>query len=84
VIRRFAIGLAAAVIEAIWLAPPPAVAQNDAPAAAPDESPQSEPAYKPPPRSAPGGRVGGASRGTIKATVPLPTIDLLARTGIPV
>ena len=79
--RRFAMGLAAAVIAAIWLAPPSAVAQNDAPAAAPDESPPSQPAYKPPPRGAPGGRVGGASRGTIKATVPLPTIDLLAPDG---
>lgn len=39
------------------------------------------PAYKPPPRGAPGGRVGGASRGTIKATVPLLTIDLLAPGG---
>ncbi len=71
--------LAAAAIAAIWLVPPPsALAQNNAPPAAQDETPPGEPAYKPPPRGAPGGRVGGASRGTIKATVPLPTIDLLA------
>jgi hypothetical protein len=73
--------LGAAVIAATWLAPPSALAQNDAPAAALDESPPSEPAYKPPPRGAPGGRVGGASRGTVKATIPLPTIDLLAPDG---
>ena len=71
----------ATVIAAICLVPPPAVAQNDAPAVAPDEGPPPEPAYKPPPRGAPGGRVGGASRGTVKATVPLPTIDLLAPDG---
>ena len=77
--RCFTRGLAAAAIAAIWLVPPPsALAQNDAPPAAHDETPPGEPAYKPPPRGAPGGRVGGASRGTIKATVPLPTIDLLA------
>ena len=71
----------ATVIAAICLVPPPAVAQNDAPAVAPDEGPPPEQAYKPPPRGAPGGRVGGASRGTVKATVPLPTIDLLAPDG---
>jgi hypothetical protein len=80
--RCFTRGLAAAAIAAIWLAPPPcALAQNNAPPAAQDETPPGEPAYKPPPRGAPGGRVGGASRGTIKATVPLPTIDLLAPDG---
>ena len=77
--RCFTRGLAAAAIAAIWLVPPPsALAQNDARPAAQDETPPGEPAYKRPPRGAPGGRVGGASRGTIKATVPLPTIDLLA------
>jgi hypothetical protein len=77
--RCFTRGLAAAAIAAIWLVPPSsALAQNNAPPAAQDETPPGEPAYKPPPRGAPGGRVGGASRGTIKATVPLPTIDLLA------
>lgn len=79
--RRFTTKLATAVIAALWLAPPPALAQNEAPAAVPDESPPPGPAYKPPPRGAPGGRVGGASRGTVKATVPLPTIDLLAPDG---
>ena len=61
--------------------PPSALAQNDAPPAAQDETSRGEPAYKPPPRGAPGGQVGGASRGTIKAAVPLPTIDLLALDG---
>ena len=64
------------ILGAAWLAP--AIAQDQAPAIAPDQQPPSEPVYKPPPRGAPGGRVGGASRGTIKATVPLPTIQLLA------
>jgi hypothetical protein len=68
---RFASGLAAVFIAALWLAAPAALAQQD-------ETPASTPAYKPPPRGAPGGRVGGASRGTIKVTAPLPTIDLLA------
>ncbi|HMD62643.1 MAG TPA: DUF928 domain-containing protein [Stellaceae bacterium] len=79
--RHFTSGLAAAVIAAMWLAPPPALAQNDAPAAVQDEAPPGEPVYKPPPRGAPGGRVGGASRGTIKVAVPLPRIDLLAPDG---
>jgi hypothetical protein len=61
--------------------PAPAVAQTAAPAAATDEEPPSKPEYKPPPRGVPGGRVGGASRGTVKATVPLPTIELLAPDG---
>ena len=78
--RHFARGLAAA-ITVVWLLPRPALAQNDAPAAAQEEIPPGEPVYKPPPRGAPGGRVGGASRGTIKVTVPLPTIDLLAPDG---
>jgi hypothetical protein len=81
VIGHFKSGLAATFIAAMWLVTPPALAQNDAPAAAQDEIPSSEPAYKPPPRGAPGGRVGGASRGTVKVTAPLPTIDLLAPDG---
>jgi hypothetical protein len=55
-------------------------AQNQTPALDQEQA-TSEPAYKPPPRGAPGGRVGGASRGTIKATVQLPTIELLAPDG---
>jgi hypothetical protein len=55
------------------LAPPPLPAQGEAALAIPE--------YKPPARGAPGGRVGGASRGTVKATMPLPTIDLLAPDG---
>jgi hypothetical protein len=70
-------GLLAAAIVAMWLAPTPAIAQGAAPLKGPGE----EPEYKPPPRGAPGGRVGGASRGTIKVTVALPTIDLLAPDG---
>ena len=80
-IRRLTTGLAAAAIAAIWSVPPEALAQKDTPAGAHDDSPTPEPAYKPPPRGAPGGRVGGASRGTVKATVPLPKIDLLAPDG---
>ncbi len=59
----------------------PSVAQNQAPAAAPGQGTPLEPQYKPPPRGAPGGRVGGACRGTVKPTVPLPTIELLAPDG---
>ena len=71
-----------ASIAAVWLTPSPSFAQTDAPpAAAQEEEAPPQPAYKPPPRGAPGGRVGGASRGTIKATVPLPTIELLAPDG---
>jgi hypothetical protein len=83
VIQNFAKRLAAAIaaIAPIWLVPPPALGQNDTPAAAEEETPAGEPVYKPPPRGAPGGRVGGASRGTIKVAVPLPTIDLLAPDG---
>ena len=54
-------------------APPPSPAQGEAALAIPE--------YKPPARGAPGGRVGGASRGTVKATMPLPTIELLAPDG---
>jgi hypothetical protein len=62
----------------LLLAPSLAVAQNppQAPAAQPEAA--APPAYKPPLRGAPGGRIGGASRGTIKPTMPLPMVDLLA------
>jgi hypothetical protein len=74
-------GLLTIAAAALWAAPAPSVAQTKAPAAAPEEEPPPEPAYKPPPRGAPGGRVGGASRGTVKVTIPLPTIELLAPDG---
>jgi hypothetical protein len=64
---------------AFWLVPTPSPAQ--APPAAQDEGASAIPEYKPPARGAPGGRVGGASRGTVKATMPLPTIELLAPDG---
>jgi hypothetical protein len=64
---------------AFWLVPTPSPAQ--APPAAQDEEASAIPEYKPPARGAPGGRVGGASRGTVKATMPLPTIELLAPDG---
>ena len=64
---------------AFWLVPTPSPAQ--APPAAQDEEVSAIPEYKPPARGAPGGRVGGASRGTVKATMPLPTIELLAPDG---
>jgi hypothetical protein len=64
---------------AFWLVPTPSPAQ--APPAAQDEGASAIPDYKPPARGAPGGRVGGASRGTVKATMPLPTIELLAPDG---
>jgi hypothetical protein len=74
-------GLLTAGIAAAWLAPTPSVAQTEPPPSAAQEEAPPQPTYKPPPRGAPGGRVGGASRGTIKATIPLPTIDLLAPEG---
>jgi Domain of Unknown Function (DUF928) len=74
-------GLLTIAAAALWASPAPSVAQTKAPAAAPEEEPPPEPAYKPPPRGAPGGRVGGASRGTVKVTIPLPTIELLAPDG---
>ena len=74
-------GLLTIATAALWAAPAPSVAQTAAPAATSEEEPPPEPAYKPPPRGAPGGRVGGASRGTVKVTIPLPTIELLAPDG---
>jgi hypothetical protein len=74
-------GLLTAGIAAAWLAPTPSVAQTEPPPSAAQEEAPPQPTYKPPPRGAPGGRVGGASRGTVKATIPLPTIDLLAPDG---
>ena len=71
-------GIAIAVILA---ASAPSRAQNERRPTTQGEQPASQPAYKPPPRGAPGGRVGGASRGTIKAAVPLPTVELLAPDG---
>jgi hypothetical protein len=76
-----ATGLLTAGMAAAWLAPTPAVAQTEAPPRATQEEATPQQTYKPPPRGAPGGRVGGASRGTVKATIPLPTIDLLAPDG---
>jgi Domain of Unknown Function (DUF928) len=64
---------------AAWLAPTPSTAQQQ-PGSPGTEAP-SVPEYKPPARGAPGGRVGGASRGTVKLTVPLPNIELLAPDG---
>ena len=60
-----------------WLLPTPPLAQAP-PSPANAEEASVRPEYKPPARGAPGGRVGGASRGTVKATTPLPTIELLA------
>jgi hypothetical protein len=74
-------GLVTAGMAAAWLVPTPSVAQTEPPPSAAQEEAPPQPTYKPPPRGAPGGRVGGASRGTIKATIPLPTIDLLAPEG---
>jgi hypothetical protein len=66
---------------AVFISSIPSVAQKSATPPAQNQQAASEPKYKPPPRGAPGGRVGGASRGTIRATVPLPTIELLAPDG---
>jgi hypothetical protein len=71
----------AIAIAAVLMASAPSVAQQTGTPPAQNEQAASELKYKPPPRGAPGGRVGGASRGTIKATVPLPTIELLAPDG---
>jgi Domain of Unknown Function (DUF928) len=66
---------------ATWLVPAPSAAQDRPSAPANAEEALANPDYKPPPRGAPGGRVGGASRGTVKATMPLPTIELIAPDG---
>jgi hypothetical protein len=72
--------LTSIAIAAVLAAPIASVAQDQTTAPAQKQA-ASEPVYKPPPRGAPGGRVGGASRGTIKVTVPLPTIQLVAPEG---
>jgi len=71
----------AIAIAFVLIASAPSVAQQSGSPPAQNEQAASEPKYKPPSRGAPGGRVGGASRGTIRATVPLPTIELLAPEG---
>src|SRR5215831_18114337 len=73
--------LLTAAVGAAWAELTPCTPQNQAPPAAPGQTTPPETAYKPPPRGAPGGRVGGASRGTVKVTIPLPTIELLAPGG---
>src|SRR6266851_3014833 len=74
-------GLVTAGMAAAWLVPTPSVAQPEPRPPAVQEEVPPQPHYKPPPRGAPGGRVGGASRGTVKATMPLPTIELIAPDG---
>jgi hypothetical protein len=74
------VSLTSIAITAVLAAPTASIAQDQTTAPAQEQA-ASEPVYKPPPRGAPGGRVGGASRGTIKVTVPLPTIQLLAPEG---
>jgi hypothetical protein len=73
------IALFSVAFSSAWLVPIPSPAQ--APPPPQDEEAPAIPEYKPPARGAPGGRVGGASRGTVKATMPLPTIELLAPDG---
>jgi hypothetical protein len=68
-------------VSAALLVPTPSPGQAPPPSPAQGEAALAIPEYKPPPRGAPGGRVGGASRGTVKATIPLPTIELLAPDG---
>jgi hypothetical protein len=75
----FALLSAASV--ATWLVPAPSVAQDRPPRPASTEQAQANRSYKPPARGAPGGRVGGASRGTVKAAMTLPIIELLAPDG---
>jgi hypothetical protein len=81
IIVSIATSLPAIAIAAVLIASAPSVAQQPPTPSAQNQQAASEPKYKPPPRGAPGGRVGGASRGTVKATVPLPTIELLAPEG---
>jgi hypothetical protein len=71
----------AIAIAVVFIASIPSVAQQSATPPAQSEQAASVPKYKPPPRGAPGGRVGGASRGTVRATVALPRIELLAPEG---
>src|SRR5436190_12198377 len=73
--------LVSVAFAATWLASAPSAAQDRPPVPANTEEARANPNYKPPPRGAPGGRVGGASRGTVKATMPLPTIELVAPDG---
>ena len=75
------IALLSVAVSAASLAPAPSPAQAPPPSPAQDEAALAMPEYKPPARGAPGGRVGGASRGTVKATIPLPTIEPLAPDG---
>jgi hypothetical protein len=72
--RRAITALLFLIFSITWLAPTPSLGQ----APAFDDQAQPKFEYKPPTRGVPGGRVGGASRGTVKATIPLPTIELLA------
>jgi hypothetical protein len=66
----------------LGLVPPFSVAQNEPPQFAPKQSPNAETTvYKPPVRGVPGGRVGGATRGTVRPTIPLPTVDIIAPDG---
>ena len=70
------IALLTGIVAATWLLPAPSAAQGQP--GAPGAETSTVPAYKPPARGVPGGRVGGASRGTVKETVALPKIELLA------
>jgi hypothetical protein len=79
--NRVVFALQPVAFVAIGLAPAPSAAQDGPPAPANAEEASANPDYKPPPRGAPGGRVGGASRGTVKATMTLPTIELIAPDG---
>ena len=73
--------LLSVAVSAASLVPAPSPGQAPPPLPAQGEEALAIPEYKPPARGAPGGRVGGASRGTVKATMPLPTIELLAPDG---
>jgi len=75
------IALLSVAVSAASLVPTPSPGQAPPPSPAQGEAALAIPEYKPPARGAPGGRVGGASRGTVKATMPLPTIELLAPDG---
>ena len=75
------IAMLSVAVSAALLVPTPSPGQAPPPSPAQGEAALAIPEYKPPARGAPGGRVGGASRGTVKATMPLPTIELLAPDG---